>query len=677
MKSLVWHGAMVLALVCVSASQVRAGANPDAVAALNRGLAALDKNDPRTARVELMNAIKADPALASARVAQARAMLMLGNGASAQDELDRAISLGAQPSRIRHLLAQAALLRGQAQDAVKQAEAKDIDPRQAVFAARIAGQGYQALGQYPAAARAFDRALTLAPKDPATWADLGRFRIATGDMAAAVAAADRAVSFAPANIDALLLRALLVREQYGLVAALPWFERALSVRPDDVPTMIEYAATLSDAGQARRALGLTRRALALSPGLPRAYLVQAIMAARAGQYDLARSLLVHTNGALDGQAATRLLRGVLHMQAGNATLAIDQFAPLLEAQPLNLRARLLLARAYYLDGQYADAERVIFPLVERADADSYALVLAARIHEAMGGQGAGSAFLSRANRAARGPSDVFKGAGDPAMIARDALARPDEAAPNLRYIRALLEAGQGQAALLRATALARANPGAPDAQVALGDCLSGAGRYAEAAHAYERAGNLRFNESVALRIVAAWQRAGQTDNAQRALTLFITQNPNSIEGNRLAATLWLAAGEYDRAIAILERLRVRIGNEDAALMSDLAHAWIGKNDGDKALGFAAHAYRLAPGSAVASDIFGWALFKAGDAPQAALDLLGKAAELAPHEPLVQWHLGQVYAATGNKQAARVALGYAARAQGFPRQAEAIAALAKL
>ncbi|MEO8724255.1 MAG: tetratricopeptide repeat protein, partial [Sphingobium sp.] len=440
---------------------------------------------------------------------------------------------------------------------------------------------------------------------------------------------------------------------------------------------IEYAATLSDAGQARRALELTRRALALSPGLPRAYVVQAVMAARAGQYDLARRLLVYTHGALDGQAATRLLRGVLHMQAGNATLAIVQLAALLEAQPLNLRVRLLLARAYYQDGQYADAERALFPLAERADADSYALALAARIQEALGQPQFVAAFLTRSNAATRGSSDEFRGAGEPADLAGDALSQQNEAIPNLRYIRALLQAGQGEAALTRASALARANPGAPDAHVALGDCLSMAGRYAEAAQAYEQAGNMRFTEAVALRIVAAWQRAGQAPRAERALALFLAQSPMSIEGNRLAATYWLASGDNDRAIMILERLQARLGNEDMLLMSDLARAWLGKNDGEKALAFAAHAYRLAPGSAVASDVFGWTLFKVGDAPGTALDLLQKAAQLTPREPLVQLHLGLVYAALGQAQAARAALGFAAQARGFPKQAEARAALAKL
>lgn len=669
--------ALLAFAVLAFAPVVRAGANPDAVAALRRGEAALARLDPRTARVELMNAIRAEPSLAAARVAQARALLMLGNGSAAQDELDRARALGAPAASYRHLAAHAALLTGRPEDAIREAEAGDVAPGQQVFALRVAAQAEQALGDYPAAALRFDMALRSAPRDAALWADIGRFRIATGDMAAAHVAAQRAVALEPENADALTLRALLVREQYGLVAALPWFERVVTLKPDHVPGWVEYAATLLDAGQARAALSASRRALALSPGHPRAYFVQAVLAARAGQYDLARALLTRTRGALDGQAATRLLRGVLHLESGNATLAIGQFAPLLDSQPLNLRARLLLARAYYQDRQYGEAEKVLFPIVERADADSYALTLAARIHEAIGNAELAQGFLARASALARGAADVFKGAGTPGETAGAALTAPAEADPNLRYIRALLQAGQPGAALERARGLATANPGAYAAQLVLGDALGANGRHGDAALAYQRAANIRFTQDAALRLVDAWRRAGRPEEARKALGLYIAQNPQSLESARLAAAFYLAAGEPGRALPLLRAIEARIGPSDALLMTDIARAMLATGDGEGALPYAAHAYRLAPAHPVATDTLGWALFQARGASMVARDLLEKAHDLAPAQPLVQYHLGALYAALGEKQAARTLLAQAAGAPDFPRRSEARAALAKL
>ncbi|MFY9352171.1 MAG: hypothetical protein WAO77_17690, partial [Sphingobium sp.] len=70
-------GAAALALGGAGLWQWRAHER-DGSAALTRGLAALDKGDARTARVELMNAIKGDPRSARARAAQAAALVELG-----------------------------------------------------------------------------------------------------------------------------------------------------------------------------------------------------------------------------------------------------------------------------------------------------------------------------------------------------------------------------------------------------------------------------------------------------------------------------------------------------------------------------------------------------------------------------------------------------------------------
>lgn len=661
----------------VSVPPLMASAREDARAAVARGLAAINRGDPRTARVELMNAIKADPNLAEARSVQARALLMLGDGRGAQGELERAQALGEKPGPLRHLLAHSALLQGRYEDALIQVRADDANPAEALFLARMEGQALQALGRYDEAAKAFDRALKLAPEDGVVWADIARFNLRTGNMGAAISATDKAQALSPKSADILVLRALIVREQYGPDAARRWFDDALAINPDYIPALIEYAATLADLSRGSQALVLTRRVLALAPGHERAYAIQAILAARAGNYELARTLLGRTNGILDGWASIMQLRGVLHLQARNAALAVKQFRPLLEMQPLNIRARLLLARALYEDGQYADAERTLFPLVERADASHYALTLATRINEALGNRDAADGLLQRASLLSAGPSDAYLGAGTVGQRAADAGASPAQARPNLLYIRALMSAGRDDVALTRAKGLAAANPGAPAAIMVLGDAQMAAGKYRDAALTYEKAANIRFREDIALRLVDAWRRAGDEGTARRALGLFVAQNPMNIEGQRLLAAFALAGQEYDRALSLLSGLRDRLGNEDVLLMADISRAYVGLDQPEKALPFAAHAYRLEPMSAVASDIFGWTLLNAGWDKKQAITLLEKAHGLRPAEALVQYHLGQAYVADGAKDKARPLLKAAADAPAFPHREEAQAALKSL
>jgi len=599
---------------------------------------------------------------------------MLGDGKGAQQELERGLALGTPAGPIRHLLAHAALLQGRYEDVLALANMRDANPREAAFRARMTGQALQALGRYGEAAEALARAMKLAPKDGLVRADLARLHLATGDMAAALRAGDEALALAPRNADVLLLRALLVREQYGPEAALPWFDRAMAAGPTYVPVLLDYAATLADLGQASQALSLSRRALAYAPGHPRAYYIQAVMAARAGNYDLARGLLEKTGGMLDDVAAVRLLRGALHLEAHNATLAIGQLQPLLERQPLNIRVRLLLARSLHEDGQQAEAAAVLLPLAERADAGSYVLTLAAHVQEALGNRAAADAFLDRAALWATGPSAVYRGAGRPEEVASAANADPAQAGPNLRYIRALLEAGRTGDAVARASVLASANPGAPAAATALGDSLMAAGRYREAVFTYEQSANIRFRQDIALRLTDGWLRTGEKEKAERALGLFVAQNPMDIEGQRMVASLSLAAGENGRALRLLALLRQRLGNNDALLMTDIARAYIGLNQPEHALPYAAHAYRLQPMNAVTGAILGWSLFRAGRSRAQARELLEKARAIAPRQPLIHWQLGLVYAAMGDKERARAALTIAAKAEDFPERDEARAAL---
>ena len=100
---------------------------------------------PRTARIEFLNAIKADPDNKALRLAQARTYLLLGDGAAAEAELKRANALGVAESETAHLMAHALLLQGQAERAV--AEARKAGPAHAAYADRMLGRALAALGR--------------------------------------------------------------------------------------------------------------------------------------------------------------------------------------------------------------------------------------------------------------------------------------------------------------------------------------------------------------------------------------------------------------------------------------------------------------------------------------------------------------------------------------------------
>src|SRR3546814_20677195 len=97
------------------------------------------------------------------------------------------------------------------------------------------------------------------PNDSHGWTDIARFRLARGDQGGAVIAADRAVRINPRNVDAIIFRGTLIRDQYGLRAALPWFRKALAIDRNNVPALGEYAATPGEIGRTRPMLALHRK----------------------------------------------------------------------------------------------------------------------------------------------------------------------------------------------------------------------------------------------------------------------------------------------------------------------------------------------------------------------------------------------------------------------------------
>nr|MDP8994302.1 hypothetical protein [Pseudomonadota bacterium] len=116
-----------------------------------RGVQAFEAGQPRTARIEFMNALQANPNDRRARVMQARTYLALGDGVAAESEVRRAREAGAADAETRHLVAHALLLQNQPQRAIEESEG--AAPEHAAYAARVRGRAYMALDDNARAAQ--------------------------------------------------------------------------------------------------------------------------------------------------------------------------------------------------------------------------------------------------------------------------------------------------------------------------------------------------------------------------------------------------------------------------------------------------------------------------------------------------------------------------------------------
>lgn len=614
-------------------------AAPDPDEALRRGAAALEAGRPRTARIELMNVLQAQPDRREARLLQARALLAIDDGAGAQAELARARQLGAAPADLHHLVAHALLLQGDLEGALRNADL--APPQHRVFADRIAARALLASGDAAAAQGRLARAQQAAPRDSGVWTDLSRLHRSTGDMARAIEAADQAVALNGRDVEALTLRGELTRRQYGLAAALPWFHRALAIDPGNVPALLERAITYGDMGRMQAMLADTRTVLSLTGGHPVAYYLQAMLAARARDFELARGLYAKTNGAFDAQPAGMLLASAIDFETGNVEQAAARLARLVAMQPNNRTARRLLAAAYWRQDDAAGVVATLGPLAGRLDADSYSLSLMGRALSSLGDKAAAARYLSRAaqpgQNVAGAPAEVSE--GEFLTLQQAVGDGTADGVTQARYIAALIGRGLGDEALQRARRLQAENPGAPEAHMLVGDALGIQGDFRAAAEQYRRAANLAFTEPVAMRLIEALRRSGQREAADQVLALFVQQNPRNVPATVMYAGRAMEAARWDEAIRLYEGLRERIGDRDATVLNNLAWAYSEAGDLEAAVPLARRAWALDPRNPATADTLGWLLFKSGQRAEG-LALLERAARGAPSDADIQRRLEQ-------------------------------------
>ncbi len=456
MRSVLLAGVLALSFGGLSqAIQASSDGNEEAREYLTKAQEFRARGDARSARIELMNAIKADPGLIEARILQAEILLKLFDGIGAQSELDKAIQLGSQPARTRHLYGHALQLQGKFREAKVELLADDIPIEHQASAARILGRVGMQMGDDLLASRAFDRAIKLDPGYSELWVDVARFRAGSGDQAGAIAAVDEAVKLKPNNIRALQYRGELLRFQFGLGAALPWFEGALQIDPNDVALLTEYAATLGDMGRMKDMLVIARKIIALDGKNPRAFFMQSGLAARAGKYDLARVLMQKTEGRIDGVPAVILVHGIIEHGEGNYNASAEKFRRLISIQPNNRRAQNLLAQSLYLAGDAEEAVAVLKPQVNRSGAEPYALWQVGRALEALDKREEAVGVFNRVALHDVGKETAFVPDTPLNVLAAEASRSPNDARKVVPYIRALYNVGNYTAAFFFCQAAAK------------------------------------------------------------------------------------------------------------------------------------------------------------------------------------------------------------------------------
>ncbi|HEV2007590.1 MAG TPA: XrtA/PEP-CTERM system TPR-repeat protein PrsT, partial [Burkholderiales bacterium] len=551
----------------------------------------------------------------------------------------------------------------------------------------LAGELYMQSNEFAKATRFFEAAAKLDPKSAGARTKLGVSRLALGETDRALADLESAVQLDSDQYqaDVVLVMSHLQRQDYeqALKAA-----AGLEKKQPNNPLTFNLKAAVylakKDVAAARKQL---ERALELQP----TYIAAAMNLA---QLDLQDK---------NPQAGRRRFEAILEKDKDNvqALLALAEFGPRIgaaqkeqiewlerarKANPAAVQPQLMLARLYAGAGDTKKALEVAQQAQASHRDNVEVLDMLGAIQLAAGDK---NQALTTYNRLAalqpKSPVALYRLAG-----AQSANANRPEAASTLKKVLALkpdfLEA---QAALVELEIVAGHLPEAmkiaqqvqkQTAKSALGyvlegDVLMAQKKFPQAVKVYETAYGMGNNGILAIKLHAAYTRAGKPQEAEARLAQRLKDSPDDAGVRIYAAEASLKGGNYQNAIEQYEWL-LRKQPENLLLLNNLAWAYQQVKD-PRALQTVEHAYKLKPDNAAIADTLGWMLVEQGNTKRG-IEVLQKAVDTAPNAFDIRYHLAQALAKSGDKAQAITQLeSIVAAGAKFSQTAEALALLNQL
>jgi Tfp pilus assembly protein PilF len=222
-----------------------------------------ESGDSLAAVMRLKTAIGHDAAHRNARSLLGAIYLDQGEAALAENELRRALALGADIDSTMLLLARSLLLQGHYTRLLEEIPAPGPQGRAILFALR--GHALQGLARGQAARDSYMEALRRDTDCSEALLGLAQLSLNAGSVDLARAQLSRALVAHPADLDSLRFKGELMRMRGKRGAAFVAYRKILALRPDDVQALIAIArlhADIGDFAAARKDLAQARKASA-------------------------------------------------------------------------------------------------------------------------------------------------------------------------------------------------------------------------------------------------------------------------------------------------------------------------------------------------------------------------------------------------------------------------------
>lgn len=303
----------------------------------------------REAAIELRNALQNEPAHIQARVRLAEVELQLGDAASAEKDLRRAIEQGASATEHAELMARIDLAFGQARDLLTRIDANEIaltGSARSIYR----GRALLDLRMFAPAQTEFEAVEATDPRHASARIGVAEALAGQGKSDLALVELDSLVARDASSFDAWLERGTLhaTRGEFAAAAADLQHARELATPAIETTARVRLLASLTEVllaqGNTKDAAAVHQELVAFAPDTLVTQVLVARIAMANQDYATATASLQRTLAIAPNAMPVRFLLGASLLAQGNLGQAEQQLSQVVQRAPENLEARKLLAQ---------------------------------------------------------------------------------------------------------------------------------------------------------------------------------------------------------------------------------------------------------------------------------------------------------------------------------------------
>jgi putative PEP-CTERM system TPR-repeat lipoprotein len=339
--------------------------SPDKLLAEARS--AIAAGETRTAEIHLKNLLQQQPDNVAARLLLGSVGLSTGDVAGAEQNLRRALDLGADPAAVQLPLVTALLRQNKLAETLEQiARGPALAGPDRVALLRLEGAAHQGLREFPRAEQAYRAALALEPASAEVRTELAGMLVDAGRAPEARELVTAVLTDSPKYVPALLARGGLELTSRDYAAAEATFQQASDLERQGAARSASYVIATAQLVETQLALGKVDAAagnadtlLAVNARSPISRYVKASVEARRKNLDGAERWLESVvKDAPDYWPAHRLL-GAINVEQNQLGQATEYLKTAVSGNPADEGARLQLAEVYIRQGEVEAARTLL------------------------------------------------------------------------------------------------------------------------------------------------------------------------------------------------------------------------------------------------------------------------------------------------------------------------------